>query len=228
LEIITGLDVHKEKNKMTLSYLDNKLTYQEGAVQNSNVKEDEISKYKLQDGVIYIPKIHIEKYLGIKVDFYLDRKTNTISLLSPEEQQKEIVDQVIGTTIFLHKENVPLSKYEPRDGIYLGGYVIQDEFINADMAQFNELTGKKHASYFRYVGYGKPFPTEWAKEVVDVGGFPQIAWEPNNGLEEVNDDEYMRQFARDAKALGVPVLLRYASEMNGTWTAYSGDPELYI
>ncbi|RKQ15745.1 copper amine oxidase [Oceanobacillus bengalensis] len=96
------------------------------------------------------------------------------------------------------------------------------------MNKFNEVTGKNHASYFRYVGYGQPFPTEWVNQVKSVGGFPQIAWEPNNGLEEVKDDAYLRAFAKEAKASDVPILMRYASEMNGNWTAYSGNAELYI
>ncbi|RKQ34395.1 copper amine oxidase [Oceanobacillus halophilus] len=96
------------------------------------------------------------------------------------------------------------------------------------MNKFNEVSGKNHASYFRYVGYGQPFPTEWVHQVKSVGGFPQIAWEPNNGLEEVKDDEYLRAFAKKAREVNVPILLRYASEMNGNWTAYSGNADLYI
>jgi hypothetical protein len=37
----------------------------------------------------------------------------------------------------------------------------------------------------------------------------------------------LRAFARAAGAADVPVFLRFASEMNGNWTAYSGDPNLY-
>ncbi|WP_010648283.1 glycoside hydrolase family 26 protein [Oceanobacillus massiliensis] len=228
LEEITDLDTQLDGQSLILNYQDSTLTYQEKVVQNSNLKEDEINEYQVKGDTIFIPDRHIEKFLGIQVDYYLDKQTNTISLLSPAEQQKENYDQEIGSTIFLHRQNVPLAKYEPRNGIYLGGYVIQDEYIDTSMNKFNQLTGKEHASYFRYVGYGKPFPTEWVNEVIAAGGFPQIAWEPNNGLEEVQDDEYLRQFAKDAASAGVPVLLRYASEMNGTWTAYSGNQELYI
>src|SRR5690606_21887307 len=38
----------------------------------------------------------------------------------------------------------------------------------------------------------------------------------------------LRQFAKDAGELKAPILLRYASEMNGTWTFYSGHSEQYI
>ncbi|TDA69733.1 MAG: hypothetical protein D9V47_04865 [Clostridia bacterium] len=96
------------------------------------------------------------------------------------------------------------------------------------MAEFNRLTGKKHATFFRYVGWGEPFPGEWVEEVAAAGAVPQIAWEPNQGLDMVKDDAYLRGFAREARATGLPIFLRYASEMNGDWTAYSGDPQKYI
>ncbi|WP_068675330.1 glycoside hydrolase family 26 protein [Oceanobacillus sp. Castelsardo] len=228
LKTILTSNVEQTENKLTITYEDNQLKYENGTIQNGNAKEDDIQKYHTKDDNIYLPDQHIEKFLGVKVDYFYTEKTGTIALSSPAEQLKQTFDQQIGTTIFLHKEDVTPAKYEPRDGIYLGGYVIQDEYINTSMNVFNELAGKDHASYFRYVGYGKPFPKEWVEEVKSVGGFPQIAWEPNDGLDKVKDDEYLRQFAKDARDAGVPILLRYASEMNGNWTAYSGDPKLHI
>jgi hypothetical protein len=56
---------------------------------------------------------------------------------------------------------------------------------------------------------------------------PNIALEPNNGLINVQDDAYLRRFARDAAESGGPVFLRFASEMNGPWTRYNGDPVKY-
>ena len=58
--------------------------------------------------------------------------------------------------ILIENDGYKLAKYEPRQGLYIGAYVLQDSLINYDMAKFNELTGKKHASFFRYVGYGQP------------------------------------------------------------------------
>lgn len=132
------------------------------------------------------------------------------------------------TTLVYDKENYEYTKMEPVNGTYLGAYVLQDDYIEQDMATFNEMTGKQHSSFFRYVGYGKEFPTEWVEEVKAVGGIPHIAFEPNDGLELVVDDEYLRQWARDANAAGVPIYIRWASEMNGTWTQYSGHEDLYI
>lgn len=228
LKSITGMNVEESGENITITYHEEALKYEGKIIQNSNAKEDEVSQTIVKDGVIFIPDRHIEKFLGIEVDYFMDEKTKTISLKSPLEQQKINYDQEIGTTIFLHKDDVPLEKYEPRNGLYLGGYVLQDEYIDLSMDKFNDLANKNHATYFKYVGYGKPFPKEWVDEVIAAGGFPQIAWEPNSGLDEVQDDDYLLQFALDAKEADVPILLRYASEMNGTWTFYSGNSELYI
>jgi hypothetical protein len=120
-----------------------------------------------------------------------------------------------------------LAKLEPKEGIYAGAYVLQDEYIDCSAEKFNEVTDKQHASFFRYVGYGRPFPTEWVEELKKIGAVPHIAWEPNNGLDEVQDDEYLHQFAKAAGESGVPIFLRYASEVNGAWTKYTGDPKKY-
>jgi len=120
------------------------------------------------------------------------------------------------------------AKFEPAKGAYLSAYILQDEYIKANIDTFNDMTGKQHASFFKYVGYGQPFPTKWVEEVKASGGVPHIAFEPNDGLDKVQDDDYLREWAQDAKASGVPIFLRYASEMNGTWTQYSGHSAEYI
>lgn len=116
----------------------------------------------------------------------------------------------------------------PGTGCYIGAYIHQDPTAKGDIAVFENLIGKRHASYMRYLGYGEPFPFQWVKEVLDHGAMPQIAWEPNNGLDEVRDDQYLRGWAEAAAQAEGPILLRYASEMNGDWMVYSGNPDLYI
>jgi len=120
-----------------------------------------------------------------------------------------------------------LAKFEPRRGCYLGAFVMRDENVNGRMDEWEERVGKGHASYLRYVGYGRPFPEEWVREVRELGAVPNLALEPNGGLGEVRDNAYLRGFAKAAAASGGPVFLRFASEMNGSWTAYSGDPGRY-
>jgi hypothetical protein len=125
-----------------------------------------------------------------------------------------------------------LAKFEPEQGCYVGAFIERDfTFLDKDssikMEEFEQLTKKKHASYFTYVGYGMPFPAEWVAKVKKQGAAPHIAFEPNNGLDEVKDDAYLRAWARDAARARCPIFLRWASEMNGPWTNYSKDPALY-
>lgn len=82
--------------------------------------------------------------------------------------------------------------------------------------------------FFTYYHYGVDFPSLTASYVAEAGGALKIAWEPADGLNAVKDDEYLRKFARDAKASGIPIFLRFASEMNGDWVKWHGNPELYI
>jgi hypothetical protein len=130
--------------------------------------------------------------------------------------------------VLIQSNNYKLNKYEPTEGLYLGAYVVQDTLINGDMEKFNELTGKKHASFFRYVAYGTKVPDFWLQEIKKVGAAPHIALEPNKGLDQVQDDAYLHELAKQLNEIEGPVFLRYASEMNGTWCAYSGDPQKYI
>ncbi|MBI3910637.1 MAG: hypothetical protein HY320_06860 [Armatimonadetes bacterium] len=121
-----------------------------------------------------------------------------------------------------------LAKYEPQHGCYLGAYVLQDHHVGNSMQPFERLIQKPHASYLRYVGYGRPFPKQWVEECRKIGAVPNIALEPNNGLDEVQDDAYLRQWARDAFESRGPVFLRWASEFNGRWVKYHGNPRKYI
>jgi hypothetical protein len=120
-----------------------------------------------------------------------------------------------------------LGKFEPPTGCFLGAFVLRDVNIHASMTRWEELTGKGHASYLCYVGYGKPFPAAWVRDVRKIGAVPNIALEPNSGLGNVHDDHYLRGFARQAAESGGPIFMRFASEMNGPWTRYHGDPLRY-
>jgi len=136
----------------------------------------------------------------------------------------------VGLLCGLHSPGVALAlaKHEPESGCYIGAFVERDRPIQGDYGKFADVTRKKHASYITYVAYGRPFPTEWVSRVKAAGAAPHIAFEPNNGLKAVKDDAYLRQWARDAYAAQCPIFLRFASEMNGNWCAYHGDPKLYI
>jgi beta-mannanase len=130
------------------------------------------------------------------------------------------------------------AKYEPKLGAYIGAYAENDPGVHNPKngnpfytTAFPELTGKQHAAYLLYVSWGLPFSTY--KTHIDLAKKNnvalQIALQPLKGLSEVADNEYIRKFAKDVKASGIPVFLRFANEMNGTWVEwYDKDPNKYI
>jgi len=129
--------------------------------------------------------------------------------------------------------------FEPDEGCYLGAYVdldpsLKDIYKDANgkvhrlPGEFEKLAGKSHAMYFFYMGYGTKTPIDWLKRLAKEGKFVHIALEPNEGLGKVKDDQYLHDMARDIKASGAKVFLRFASEMNGAWPVYGGDPGAYI
>lgn len=129
-----------------------------------------------------------------------------------------------------------LERLEPAAGCYVGAFIDRDYSIQrhmlesqfyGDVAQFNNLVKKDHASFFMYRSYGQPFPLKWGRYLKKHGAIVNIAWEPSD-LRQVHDDpDYLRRFVDAAESLDHPVILRFASEMNGAWTAYNGDPEAY-
>lgn len=130
------------------------------------------------------------------------------------------------------------ARFEPAVGCYLGAFIdfdgtlqpkIQDQngTRHRDPADFEKLVAKPHAMYFFYLGYGKRLPLDWVRRLAERQKFVHIALEPNVGLKYVHDDAYLRTLADDMARSGARIFLRFASEMNGDWTRYHGDPALY-
>lgn len=132
---------------------------------------------------------------------------------------------------------IPLAKHEPEYGCYIGAFLDRDERLgdgfmandqtHRDPEEFRDITGKKLASVFCYLNYGRPFPRKWVDYLKRQGVAPHIAFEPNQGTEVVRDDDYLRRFAMEAGQAGCPIFLRFASEMNGDWVRYGGNPAAY-
>lgn len=129
-------------------------------------------------------------------------------------------------------------RLEPLYGTYIGAFLdredaISGEFLDEnwqkhkDVGEFARLVGKKHAIFFMYLSYGQDFPTQWTNHLKENGAAAHIAFEPKD-ISQVRDDGYLRGFARKAKESGIPVFIRFAGEMNGAWTPYHKDPDLYI
>ncbi|WP_176706728.1 glycoside hydrolase family 26 protein [Paenibacillus hemerocallicola] len=128
-------------------------------------------------------------------------------------------------------ENRQLAKFEPQSGAYLGMFGI------FDYPAVEQTFGRYHPIGLHYSGWRKDendtrnyFPTRTINSVkaAGAGGALQIGWEPQYGLDAVKDDEYVRSFARQAKEAGIPIFLRYASEMNGNWVPWYDEPQKYV
>lgn len=102
----------------------------------------------------------------------------------------------------------------------------------AEVASFNAAAGKPVNVYSIYKSfYWDPtFPVDEVKKIQASGYVPMITWEPwePNGnaiqplyaLSNINAgkfDTIIKNWASSIKALGFPVLLRFAHEMNGDW-----------
>jgi hypothetical protein len=121
-------------------------------------------------------------------------------------------------------------KFAPDSGCYIGAFILYDKTANADIKTFETMTGKKHTGYLTYVGYGSSFPKAWIEDCKTNNAFAQIGYEPMDGLEAVTDTEYLHNFAKEANKSGIPIFIRWASEMNifgdNPWA--TGKPTLYI
>jgi hypothetical protein len=81
--------------------------------------------------------------------------------------------------------------------------------------------------------WDEPFPTEIERWDLQAGRIPMISWNGKNvTTREIGAggyDDMIRQRARQTKALGKPVLIRWFWEMDGNKKAeFAGKPEQYI
>lgn len=145
--------------------------------------------------------------------------------------------------LYLHASPAPdakgkgLARLEPDYGCMVGAFIDHDDQLpttfldetwqtHREPTEFEELVGKKHASYFWYLRFGRPFPFKWSERLRRQGIVPHIAWEPHQGLGEV-DESTVGRFADELARFDAPIFIRFAGEMNGNWTRYHGNPALY-
>lgn len=122
------------------------------------------------------------------------------------------------------------------------GVYTTNEFYNlTDVRDFQAQSGV-HADYVNhFVGWAYPgsntfnrFPMTRARDVAASGATPQISWDPAKSSAGADQpafaystilsgrhNDYIRQFARDVKAFGSPVVIRFAHEMNLPGSSFS-------
>ncbi len=127
---------------------------------------------------------------------------------------------------------VPAAELVPTDGVYLGANV---DWAQQTLADYADRLGRRPAVAVSFTG----FPLDdtdrrnldaAVDQVAGVGGLLLLTLEPHAGLAVVTDP-----LAHDLAAVldgynrrGVPVVVRFAHEMNGSWYAWGQQPEAYV
>lgn len=127
---------------------------------------------------------------------------------------------------------VPPSQVFPADGVALG---VNPDWGAETLAEFTEATGLRPAAAVSFTGV----PLDGtdaenvraaAQQVAQDGGVLVLTLEPHDGLAAVTDDVVadVVDLLAEINAGGVPVLLRFAHEMNGSWYAWGQQPVEYV
>lgn len=134
----------------------------------------------------------------------------------------------------------------PKNGMYLSAFPdfgdSEDVVSLAKMQEYETLAGKKmYWVYFSNNWYnGISFPKEEVKTIYQNGNIPYIRLMPRSMLYETSTepiltlariakgdfDVFLKQWAKDAKAYGHPLMVEFGPEVNGDWqpwnATYSG------
>lgn len=168
------------------------------------------------------------KNYSLAAKYYVDSANYWKNTPNPEWGiSLELRAAQISTDIELYVEKnielgYPLAKYEPQSGMYLGFYAAgskegpdygEDDYFS----RIENIYGRNHAIYLTYTDwtqYSLQFPKLHAERVKSEGSALQIALQPMYGLDTVQDTEAIREFARQAQAMDMPIFIRFAGEMN--------------
>lgn len=149
----------------------------------------------------------------------------------PHQRRLEQLRPEIRAFVARPTEGAPagkLAKHEPAFGTMLGGALDLDNAVKGDPDRVAAAYGKPYAMSLVYVSWNSFASHVATREIWEKSPALQVSWEPTDGMDAVfSDTAYIRKFAQELKAWGRPVFLRFASEMNGSWTAWHENPALY-
>lgn len=105
----------------------------------------------------------------------------------------------------------------------------------ASPAEFNQALGHRSAIFVEFCHFplrdmDLTFLGNAVKAVASEGGMLMITLEPWGGLDTVTPEAStdLAEKVAEYNALGVPVFVRFAHEMNGSWYPWSQQPSAYI
>jgi hypothetical protein len=121
---------------------------------------------------------------------------------------------------------------EPQDGVYFG---VNLDWQHDSPAEYAARLGRRPAVYVLFAEFPLTegafgYVSDIASKVASAGGALMLTLEPNAGLTSVGPDSAAKLATQMASLnqRGVPVYLRFAHEMNGSWYVWSQDPEAYV
>jgi hypothetical protein len=124
------------------------------------------------------------------------------------------------------------ARLEPAAGAYFG---VNLDFTHDSADAFNERIGHTAAVYVQFVRF--PLDNQaidtldgFIEQVKSQGGMAMVTLEPREGLQTITEG-VVNDLAKRVEGYGdkgVPVFIRFAHEMNGSWYAWSQDPAPYV
>lgn len=130
----------------------------------------------------------------------------------------------------------------PPKGMYTGAFIEfgdrEDDVTLEKIDEFERLVGKHQAIVASSSYWGEQtFPSDNVRLIARHGSIPLIYWSPwdrpyQEGLPPDKydlrsitagvHDAYIDRWADSAKAIGTPIIVSFANEMNGSWFPWSG------
>ncbi len=141
---------------------------------------------------------------------YLNNNHKEVSALIVDNSVDKYLS-LISTENMLSSVGIPNATNSP---LLWGAYVGDGQ---NDLADFENLVGKKVNLYADFESWENSFPSGLFSAVGQSGKTLIIFWEPNFGYDKIINgdyDDYIKQFAVDAKKYSYPIILVPFDEMN--------------
>lgn len=107
-------------------------------------------------------------------------KSNDNIITGTEEKEVSAAQAIIEKTDYKLYRNISrqLGLYEPKEGCYLGAYILSNSDINFDIETFEKITETSHGIYLRNMKLGAIFPIDWILECTSRMKTPYIILQP--------------------------------------------------
>ncbi|MCH5187599.1 MAG: hypothetical protein J1F63_04295 [Oscillospiraceae bacterium] len=228
-----GADVGWDAGSQTVTVNDPDVMYINGIESSSSFKSKNATNKALEliglgDARAAAGEFHKAALLYRRSSYYWSQAPGQSETALHYLYMAEYVDSDIRLYLKTDDERYNRSLYfgeagEPRNGILLG---------STYNTGISELTGFKHGAELQYFDYGSDFSSQdswYFRPAREKGTVLEIAWQPNQGLDMVVENDYLIEQAKYLESTGCKILLRFANEMNDSTNVwYTPDYNKYI